>query len=337
MQPVSMHDSTARLVKISEHCSNDTNGTVPAIASCLLALPDGVAENWRGNSGINSDGSPLQFSLSSSRDGVRSRLLGDPACMVLDLKKRYRLGHQALTNLLPLTGTNELGSHIQAMLNFHLGENEEHTEEYPDGVLWLGAATGSAGIAVYMDARRGGPGPAAERVISWMHELMPDAKKIKDVLGGIFKNASLMSLGLEGSSLKNMRAKIYWRMNYPDSLDSYDVPLLASSGMKDFLTRLIDDKVIQTKSIVFSAGFHVASQQLFDVKADVCNCMNCLAFANEQWIGKLDEFCRRDDIAPFPVSQVLNKNECSVAFFGMGLNIKNEKRYNIYLKGPRYE
>jgi hypothetical protein len=218
------------------------------------------------------------------------------------------------------------------MINSHLPHGRSGLTAYPDGVFWFGAPLTSPGLAVYMDGRRGGNEAAWQRFTAWLKVLMPDNKDITPLCTHLAMHTNMMSIGFEGSNMKNLRAKVYWRLKEPLLLDDLNHPILANDSFKVFLNELAGEREIRLSGLVFSMGFHIISQTVFDAKIDVCACPNCMGQDAAKWQDTLRHFTDKYKLAAFPVIGELVTQKCSVAFFGYGLDIKGGQRLNLYLK-----
>lgn len=298
----------------------------------LLALPEENEVSLGGRSGLNIDGSPLQYCISSSSEGLHSRFISDPSCIAGSPEERFNYSYQALQKLYVTTQTEEIKGICEEMLDFHLPASKENMEEYPDGVFWLGASPDSKGIAIYIDGRRGGKEESWERFRSWLHHLMPNNTEVDDFVKTLSPYANIMSIGLEGSSLKNLRAKIYFRLTHKLSIDDLKIPVLLNESVTNFLNDVIGDKDVNLAGVVFNVGFHIASSKLFDAKIDVCACPSYVELNPSEWIVLLDKTASKNNVTKFPLKEEVLENDCSVSYYGLGIDIMGNRRLNLYLK-----
>lgn len=298
----------------------------------LLALPDDGHWSPGGLSGLNFDGSPLQYCISSTRDGWNGRFISDPACIVGKPAQRYSRSYAALQKLYESSGSMAMKQLCEEMLDFHMPVEKEALDEYPDGVLWLGASPDSKGMAVYMDGRRGGHAASWKRLGEWLHHLMPANTEVDDFISNVSKHADIMSIGVEGSNMENVRAKIYFRLRHVAALEDLGVTLLQREEFTDFLNDVVGNKNIQLSGLVFNLGFHIASGKLYDAKIDVCACSSCVALDSREWIQVLAHTSGKYGLVPFPVTSGILDNECAVSYYGVGVTRKGDVRMNLYLK-----
>lgn len=298
----------------------------------LLALPDDGHWAPGGLSGLNFDGTPLQYCISSTPDGWNGRFISDPACIIGKPAQRYSHSYTALQKLYESSGSMAIKQLCEEMLEFHMPVEKEPLEEYPDGVLWLGASPDSKGMAVYMDGRRGGHQESWERLRKWLHHLMPENTEVDDFISNVSKHGDIMSIGVEGSNMENLRAKIYFRLNHTASLADLNVPLLQRDEFSGFLSDVIGNKNIQLSGLVFNVGFHIASNKLYDAKIDICGCKSCVALNSGEWMDVLAHTSAKHGIVPFPINSGMLDNECAVSYYGVGVTRKGDVRMNLYLK-----
>ena len=305
---------------------------IAELSNLLLALPSPNEDSLSGGrSGLNADGTPLQFCISSRKEGWTGRLIADPASTCLNVEDRYLKSLEAVELLFERNESAELKPLFEEMVKFHLPENKS-VENYPDGVFWLGSPIRGAGVAVYLDGRRGGNEVAWNRLRDWLRMLMPGVKGLDEWIDAALQVGDIMSIGFEGSNLKNVRAKIYWRLREAVLLDSLNCDILKHREFKIFLEELAGDKELLLSGMVFSLGFHISSGQFFDVKIDLCGCKNCLNYSATEWIDKFNHFEEKYNVAPFPVDREMLEYNSAVSYFGFGMDIKQEKRLNLYLK-----
>ena len=299
----------------------------------LLALPEDDRCRPGGRSGLNADGTPLQYCISTSADGWNGRFISDPACIVGSSPERYRQSYDALQGLYPVTGTMDIRPICEDMLQFHLrGTEETFDTDYPDGVLWLGASPDATGLAVYMDGRRGGHQQSWSRLLSWLDHLMPANVEVRDFIEKTRPHASIMSLGLEGSTMENLRTKIYFRLLHPCSLQDLGVPLLQCKELSTFCNDVVGNRQIKLSGLVFNIGFHIASGKMYDAKIDICACDNCVNLDAGAWRQLLNDGTKKYSLTPFPIDDDTLATHCNVSYYGMGVTRQGDVRLNLYLK-----
>jgi len=302
----------------------------------LLALPgEDYPFEPGGRSGLNADGTPLQFCISSSTNGLNGRFISDPACIIGSTGQRYSHSYAALQKLYKITGTTAIQQVCEEMLRFHLPVEKEILDDYPDGVLWLGASPDMDGIAVYMDGRRGGNEASWQRLRDWLNYLMPQNTEVNDFIHHVSQHAGIMSIGLEGSTMENLRAKIYFRLSHPATLNDLGIPLLLREEFSVFMDDVVGEKEIKLSGLVFNIGFHIASAKIFDAKIDICGCKACVSLDAGSWIDVLKNTASRYMLTPFPISTAMLDDQCAVSFYGIGVDRKGGVRMNLYLQNKK--
>ncbi len=325
-------DRTEGLSAVATTLSKASAEHVLQLRNELLALPEDHLFETGGQSGLNSDGNPLQFCISSSVKGLNGRFISDPACIIGPPGQRYAYSYQALQKLYEMTGTAAIREICEDMLNFHLPSERESLEDYPDGVLWLGASPDMDGMAIYMDGRRGGKIESWERLRAWLHHLMPENTEVDSFINTVSPHANIMSIGLEGSDMQNLRAKVYFRLSHPTALSDLGIQLLQRAEFLNFLDDVVGDKEIRLSGLVFNVGFHIASGKMFDAKIDICGCDSCVNRNAESWIHVLENTSSQYGLAPFPVNSAILSGECAVCFYGIGVDRRGDVRMNLYLR-----
>ncbi|SDS99131.1 hypothetical protein SAMN05216490_2248 [Mucilaginibacter mallensis] len=299
----------------------------------LLALPgEDYPFQPGGRSGLNADGSPLQFCISSSINGLNGRFISDPACIIGSTGQRYSHSYDALQKLYEITGSTAIQQICEDMLSFHLPVEKETLDDYPDGVLWLGASPDMDGIAVYMDGRRGGNEASWQRLRDWLNYLMPQNTEVDNFIDHASQHAGIMSIGLEGSSMENLRAKVYFRLSHPSTLNDLAIPLLLRNEFSLFLDDVVGEREIRLSGLVFNIGFHIASGKMFDAKIDICGCNACVNLNTESWMHVIKHTTSRYLLTPFPISAKVLDEQCAISYYGIGVDRKGDVRMNLYLK-----
>jgi hypothetical protein len=306
---------------------------VAGLTDTLLALPEEGYGRRGGRTGLNSDGSPIQFSISMTEKGAFSRLLSDPAFVLINPYERYLHSLFSLRKLIKLTSSEELEELCDITLASNLPASKEKlSDNYPDGVMWLGAGLGVPGIALYIDGRRGTEEEAWKRIYEWLITIMPASGESILAVNALKKYSQIMCIGIEGSSLENARAKIYWRLKRPLSLNDMELEILKDNAFSEFLTQLAGDKKILLNGLVFSLGIHIGSGKIYDAKIDVCACRRCLNYKPREWLDKLHIAAAAYGIPVPDIEKILLENMCAVSYFGIGNDIKGNTRLNLYLK-----
>ncbi|MEM9547094.1 MAG: hypothetical protein AAGA77_14030 [Bacteroidota bacterium] len=325
-------DSNISVIKnfAADMCSQSYS-EVSSLCDLMLATPK-VNENFMkgGRSGLNSDGTPLQFCISSKKEGWAGRFITDPASTYQQAEMRFSKSLDAINQLFYRTNSMALKGLFDEMVAFHLPKSKQ-VEDYSDGVFWIGAPVSGPGIAIYMDGRRGGDHIAWNRLKQWIEKIMPDIQELNPWISEMQKVSKIMSIGFEGSNLKNVRIKIYWRLKEAVLLDNLGCDLLKNDAFKIFLSDLAENNEMALNGMVFSLGIHLATQQFFDVKIDMCGCRGCLAYSDDKWLDKINYFTDQYGLAPFPIDEQLLHQKADISYFGMGLDIKGNKRLNLYL------
>jgi len=328
-------------------CVGAPEAPAAALARALLALPQegaGAAPAWRTRSGLNNDGSPIEVCFSSLPDGVRARLVCDPAAHLFDPVARHRAGLAALERALDLTAAQPLAPLCRQTLEALLPADDAGLADYLEGVLWLGAGLGFPGLALYVDLSRG-PLPARfERARGWLAGLLPDPSAALAVLARLDGVARLQSAGVEGLAPANARAKLFFRLERPLALADLGIEALAHPRFLEFLATVMGEREIALKGLVFSLSFTVADGRLFEAKVDVCG--HCLARPAAAWEDLLAAVAggagstgstggaSSVGLPVPPAAGLLAEEVAEVAYLGLARNLLGQERLDLFLKPP---
>ena len=79
------------------------------------------------------------------------------------------------------------------------------------GDAWLAAGLGGRGVAIYATTRWGDPASRWTRALAWLADISPAAAQAAAALADLAEHSMLISVGVEGTSADDARAKFYWR------------------------------------------------------------------------------------------------------------------------------
>jgi len=332
---------TRRLAGVVPGLVGVREGAVDALVHQILAVGAG-GEDAVGRSNLNNDGTPLQLCLSAGRGGWGLKLIGDPGADRGSQEERYRASLAALRAALAESVSAPLAALAERTLERLLPATAEGRDRYQDGFLWVARSAEGPGIAFYVDAAPLGEAGAWEAAEAWLAEMLPAAADPAPRLAGLARSCVVASLGLEGADVADARAKVYFRLRRPMALGELGLDLLGGPELARFLVAAIGDRAVDLDGLVLCAGFHLATGELADVKADVCG--HCLAYAAPEWIAVVDRCCGEGGLAAPPVGAALAGGDCEVAFIGCGVDAgrdgsgDHKLRLNLYLKSrPRRE
>lgn len=321
----------APLLDLASEISGAPRGSVESLCDTLLAPCLPAEGEPIGRSSINSDGSPLQLVLSAFGGAWRTRLLGDPASLVADPLQRARASRPALQRALHHTESAALEPLADATWRMLLPQDEVTLRRHVEGVCWLGGGVGMPGLAVYFDATRGSEDERWNRLRDWLRAVLPAADRAEETLAALRPHADLMCAGFEGTKPSNARAKLYWRLRHPVTLRELGVDLLAGDELAEWLAMTMSDRAMSSTGFVFSAGFLVATGDLFDVKLDLC--CHCLDYRPAQWPALLERWSRRWELPPLDLRALLDGRGAVLSYAGFGIDRQGSGRINLYLRG----
>jgi hypothetical protein len=319
--------SLSGLVELGARLAGSPLEETACLATMLLAGWGGG--RWR--SSLNNDGSPLQVSVSLSGSGARPavRLIADPAAEAADGEQRWHRAGGALSAVLA-SYAPDLKPLCDSVIERNLPAEPAFRAALPSGAVWLAADLTGEGMALYATAKWGGGSQRWMRTRRWLDEILPTSSTAHEILDRLATRAVLISVGIEGATPNNARAKLYWRLDGTAALRDLDIPLFESAAISEFLSEVIEDRRIPRAGIVGSIGFRAASGSISDVKLDVCG--HCVRRTPADWMQAIDRSIARFGLAPLPVECPTLLETAELAFIGLGLDAERTSRLNIYLK-----
>jgi hypothetical protein len=168
------------------------------------------------------------------------------------------------------------------------------------------------------------------RTKCWLDEVLPTSSVAHEILDRLASRSVLVSVGVEGATPGNARAKLYWRLDGNAALHDLGLPLFDSAAISEFLSEVIEDRRIPRAGIVGSIGFGVASGSVNDVKLDVC--CHCVRRDPTDWVQVIERCIARHELARLPIECPKFFETTELAFIGFGLDTERTPRLNIYLK-----
>jgi hypothetical protein len=312
-------DLIARLLEAGDR----TSACAPAIVD-IIGTPAGRGTG--GRSSLNADGSPLQVCLTVRADGWDVRVIGDPACELVEPLMRARAARASVAALLRSTGSTGLAALAGTAWSTLLPDADEELAAYTEGVVWLGQTLDEPGCALYFDVTKPPPAQAWERIERWLDL----ARSADDAAGGLCRRlarvAAPLSAGFEGIDADRVRKKLYWRLREPAALASFGVDLFTAPDMLRFLNLVVGDRVLDGSGLVFACGLAGAVPRVQDAKIDVC--AHCLRQDTAAWSSLFAHLVDEFGLTSFPLDAVL---AARLSYVGFGLDRFGNRRLNIYL------
>lgn len=293
----------------------------------LQAVPDRSLER-RWTSVLNNDGAPLQACATFGPRGRRLRLIGDPTGDSGPRRLRAERARRAIRETLAATDAEGLSDMCEGTLRRMLPRGRARREVDP-GLVWL-AADLQRGAALYVNLRWGEAAARWDDALQWLAGILPDARAAASVVAALRPHAVLASVALEGSSAAEGRAKLYWRLTRPVALSALGMEPLCDPAAGAFLARIVGQRDLPLQGLVLSAGFDLGDGALTDAKIDLC--AHCLPRPPEQWQGDLAGCCAAFGLAEPELGDGLDAGACEMAFLGLGIGRRGERRINAYLK-----
>jgi hypothetical protein len=318
-----------RLISLAEHLAGEP-GRVADCCYQLLGTGDSVRGFFPEASCLNNDGAPLQLCLTSGHKGIALRAIGDPGAFCSSLEERYSSSIQTLLHVIETNDAHELTQLAKETIALLIPQTCEERSAYKQGFVWIAASPDQPGIAFYLEM-----GPLALKnawrvVEEWLTHVLPSPNAARRIVKTLSRHCVVASAGLEGGTVENTRAKIYFRLSEAICLGALDVDMFSSKEMKDFLSIAMGSYEVDREGLVMSVGFSLLTGELADAKVDLCG--HCLTHTPEEWSVVVGHITRRFSLAPLNTAPVLESGEYQVAFIGLGLTSDYQPRMNLYAK-----
>jgi hypothetical protein len=320
---------TRRLISLAEQLAGEP-GRMADCCYQLLGADGSVRGFFPGVSCLNNDGSPLQLCLTSGRQGIALRAIGDPGAFYSSTEERYRASIQTLFSAMERNHAEELTTLAKETIALLVPQAYEERNAYKQGFVWIAASPDQAGIAFYLEMACLGVENAWQAVERWLAHVLPSSDAARRIVETLSRHCVVASAGLEGSIVANSRAKIYFRLLRAIGLGALGLDIFSSTEMKDFLSIAMGSYEVDREGLVMSVGFSLLTGELADAKIDLCG--HCLTHARDEWSSVVRQITRRFTLAPLDTEPVLQSGEYQVAFIGLGLTTDSEPRLNLYAK-----
>lgn len=319
------------LLHVAQHLSGVKPERIDELSRILLNHPPSRADELGGRSGLNWNGSPLQFLISVRNQHPVFRLIGDPAFFCPDPLMRLNKSIDALQLVLETGRAGALRDVCLQSLNSILPEDIRALREYSHGMTWLARPLSGSGAALYVLAVAN-MSLAWRKAYEWAESIFTDPKEVQRTITTLQPCCRLLFVGIEGRDFKTGRAKIYWRLTRPSYPSQFGIDLYDDPTLIRFLGTIMKDHPFSLYAVTFSAGFSLATGRLIDVKADVSNRSAKLTTHEaidlvESQAETLGLHCPllRDALSVLPRESVI------VGFVGLGLDSHGHHRLNVYL------
>lgn len=321
---------TGYLIQAAENLSCAPEGAASSLCRQVLSVSEDGEDYLIGASCLNNDGVPLQLCITSDIQKTALRLIGDPGANLPGLEARYDCARDTLLRCLESSGSKDLIRLACITFDRIIPSSEEERSLYGNGFAWIAVSPDRAGIAFYLDAEPLGQARGWAAASKWLDEILPSNKSANEVIAKLRDLCIIASMGLEGSTPEDARAKIYFRLVKRIPLSQLGLDLLISEEIVHFLHIAMCKVDLDLKGLVLSVGFSAKSGDLIDVKIDLCG--HCLAYEKSKWLDIIERLIKRFELAPIPISSALDNSDCEIAFIGLGLDKGHRPRLNVYLR-----
>lgn len=318
-----------RLVFLAEQLASEPKRMVNCCYQ-LLGTDNSAMDFLAGVSCLNNDGAPLQLCLTSGRNGVALRAIGDPGAACSSTEEGYRSSIQTLLRVIESNDAGELTPLAMETIAFLIPRTCHERSAYRQGFVWIAASPDQPGIAFYLEMAPLDRDKGWLAVERWLDHVLPSSDAARRILKTLSRHCVIASAGLEGSTVENTRAKIYFRLLEPIELDALGVEMFSSKEMKDFVSIAMGSYEVDLKGLLMSVGFSLFTGALADAKIDLCG--HCLTHAPDEWSSIVRRITRQFSLASLDTSRVLDSGEYQVAFIGLRLTTDHRPRLNLYVK-----
>lgn len=296
----------------------------------LLGVASADEEYLPNASILNNDGVPLQLCLTSSQNGTDLRIIGDPGTNVTQTESRYLASVQAIRRSIERGNALELAVASDVTIKLLLPTTKVKRSLYTKGFAWVAMRPGLPGMAFYVEMAPLDHKKAWECVNRWLRHILPNTVVATGILARIIPYTVVASAGIEGSSLMDARAKVYFRFIAEPNLTDLQMGLFSSWEIQEFLALIKYSSGVDAKGLVMSIGFSMATGVLLDAKLDVCG--HCLNHALPEWAAITQAITDRFSLAPVDMNPLLHSEGYDVAFIGLGVTVDRQVRLNLYIK-----
>lgn len=314
--------------------SMDRNLASHLVAAMRIGFESPVISGPRGRSTLNDNGAPIQVCIQATRRGVSWGLIGDPEHDLPEPGMRLAASRQALPAVLTICRATELTGLIDQTLETCLPLNDATAlQRLMGGVVWIAGGLDRAGAGLYVDIRHGDVEANWDRIGIWLAAICPDTLNARPILQAVRPHGVPAGIGLKGVSAANARAKFYWRLKEPVSIETFGIDPLLHPALPWFLEKLTKGRPLSPSALTFSAGFDVASGHLRDAKIDVCCCRHCLGQSSLEILDVLELCAGHLGLDMLAEARApLSDGLCQAALLGLGADSTGELRLNLYLK-----
>jgi len=223
-----------RLISLAEQLAGDP-GRMADCCYQLIGADSSVKGFFPGASCLNNDGTPLQLCLTSGHKGIALRAIGDPGAFYTSTEERYNSSIQTLFSVIESNDAQELSPLAKETIALLIPQAYEERNAYKQGFVWIAASPDQPGIAFYLEMACLGLENAWLAVERWLARVLPSPNAARRMVETLTRHCVVASAGLEGGTLANTRAKIYFRLLKPIGLGALGVDIFSSTEVKDFL------------------------------------------------------------------------------------------------------
>jgi hypothetical protein len=318
------------LLQVAHHITGAPVSHLNEMCQILLHQPPYWAGEVRGQSGLNWDGSPLQFLVSTRRKECIFRLIGDPAFFHSDPLTRFDESIAALQLTLDAGNAGDLHDACQSSLTSAFPKNQEALRTYSCGMIWLGLTLDRPGAAVYFLSIPD-TSTAWRRIHEWLNTILVHSEEAHRIIARLESHCHPVFVGIEGQNTETGRCKLYWRLSRLITPAQFGITMYNDPGIARFLGTIMKDHPYSFYALTFSAGFSLATGELTDIKVDLSNRSANLSVSEAITFMELQAETLGLLHPPACHGFSVLRNSVSIGFIGLGLDCQGHHRLNTYL------
>lgn len=278
---------------------------------------------------LNNDGTALQVCTSVGERGDHLRLIVDPAAEADSPAERFDLALEAVHRTANASRDPGLALAVLERLDGVLPPREVAARCLGGRALWHATDFERRGLGIYATARFDAPSARWPRTRTWLEEL--GGGSTARAWNGFANGSRVASLGLEGSSPLNLRAKVYLRPNRAMELRELPDPRFRDPAMLAFLHHALGDLDVPPSALLLSFSVFVDGPRQghpADIKLDLC--AHCARRSSHDWRARIEAL--GSSLGIDTSRSILSPEVAELAFLGLGIDAEGRPRLNCYWK-----
>lgn len=248
-----------------------------------------------------------------------------------EMRPGHRVSRQraALGRLLGGVPDYALANAMERCLSAYVPNPQYAPSYFGSGILWLGMDVLSHGIAVYITARWGAFSTRWARALDWVAQIVGSEAAL--ALEPLQSQTEIASIGIEGSSLDNLVAKLYFRLRSATLLSELPLRMYDDEKFRQFLSIAMAGHAIRRSGLVLSVSLDTWSGSIAGQKIDIC--AHCTPRTPSEWTELVNKLTHTFDVRGFQdAERSIERGAAEVAFIGFGIRSDGSHRVNLYIR-----